>query len=217
MSIVVVVPVYQRPHRVQPLLASFTNSRSAARLLFVASPEDKPQLVALNGIDHLVLPARRRSGDWARKINYGYHNTSEEWIVCCGDDVHFHKGWDTAIIRESRKTKARVIGTSDMNPRADILGIYSPHPAVHRSYADELGSVDRPGEIMCELYDHNYPDRELAATAIHRGEWAFAKHAIIEHLHPCFSGLPNDRTYALGRRQFGRDGRLFRQRSKRWQ
>lgn len=218
MGIVVIVPVYRRAHRVEPLLASLVKSNPEdARILFVASPEDREELKALDGIDHLVMPSRRRSGDWAAKINHGYRNTTEEWIVCCGDDVDFHPRWDKQILKTAARTGARVIGTSDMNPKADEKGIYSPHPAVHRSYADELGTVDGPGLIMAEVYDHNYPDRELAATAIMRGEWAFARHAVLEHLHPCFHGQPVDATYRLGMRQFGRDTRIFRQRSRRWQ
>ncbi len=217
-DIVVVVPVYRRPHRVVPVVESFHRSiPTAARLLFVASPEDREELAALQGIDHLVTEQRRRMGDWATKINLGYRSTTEEWIVCCGDDVHFHPRWDHFLRCTARQTKARVIGTSDMNPRADAKGIYSPHPAVHRSYADELGTVDGPGQIMSEVYDHNYPDRELAATAIWRGEWAFCRRAVLEHLHPAFSSAPPDQTYRLGMRQFGRDGRLFRQRSRLWQ
>ncbi len=217
MSIVVVVPVYRRPHRIQPLLASFNASNSEARLLFVASPEDKEELVALDGHDHLVMEGRRRSGDWAAKINHGYRNSTEDWIVCCGDDVHFHPRWDHHILLKAQLTGARVIGTSDMNPAADRKGIYSPHPAIHRSYADQLGTVDGPGLIMCEQYDHNFPDRELAATAIQRGEWAFSRRAVLEHLHPAFSTMPTDATYKLGARQFGRDSRLFRQRTRLWQ
>ncbi len=217
-DIVVVVPVYRRPHRIEPLLASFAASNPKdARVLFVASPEDREELAALRGIDHLVTEGRRRMGDWASKINLGYRSTTEEWIVCCGDDVHFHAKWDRYILGMAELRHARVIGTSDMNPRADRAGIYSPHPAVHRSYADAYGTVDGPGAIMSEVYDHNYPDRELAATAIWRKEWAFAKRAILEHLHPAFSKTPPDSTYRLGMRQFGRDGRLFRQRSRMWQ
>jgi glycosyltransferase involved in cell wall biosynthesis len=217
MSIDVIVPVYRRAHRVQPLIQSFNATNPDAHLLFVASPEDREELAALEGIPHLVMPLRRRPGDWAAKINYGYRETTDEWILACGDDVHFHPKWDERILLCAERTGKRVIGTSDMNPRADDKGIYSPHPAVHRSYADELGTVDGPGEIMCERYDHNYPDRELAATAIARGEWAFCKRAILEHLHPAFSKTPPDATYRLGMRNFGRDGRLFRQRSKLWQ
>jgi glycosyltransferase involved in cell wall biosynthesis len=216
-SIVVIVPVYKRPHRVEPLVQSLEESGAKARLLFVASPEDKDELAALKGHDHLVTENRRRMGDWASKINLGYRNTTEDWIVCCGDDVHFHPKWDSHILLKAALTGARVIGTSDMNPRADSAGIYSPHPAVARSYADELGTVDGPGAIMFEGYDHNYPDRELAATAIWRKEWAFCRRAVLEHLHPAFSSAPPDATYRLGMRQFGRDGRMFRQRSRLWQ
>lgn len=217
MSIAVIVPVYKRPHRIQPLLESFNATNPDAHLLFVASPEDREEIAALQGIPHLVMPLRRRPGDWAAKINLGYRSTTDEWIVACGDDVHFHPRWDHHILLTHRLKKKRVIGTSDMNPRADVLGIYSPHPAIHRSYADDLGTIDRPGEIMCEAYDHNYPDRELAATAIWRGEWAFCKRAVLQHLHPAFNAGPTDATYRLGMRNFGRDGRLFRQRSRRWQ
>jgi hypothetical protein len=216
-SIAVIVPVYRRPHRVQPLLESFHATNPDAHILFVASPEDREELKALDGIPHLVMPDRRRSGDWARKVNHGYRSTDDEWILACGDDVNFGRRWDHYLMLWHERTGKRVIGTSDMNPRADAKGIYSPHPCIHRSYADELGSIDRPGEIMHEGYDHNYPDRELAATAIARGEWAFCKRAVLEHLHPAFSKTPPDATYRLGMRQFGRDGRLFRERSKRWQ
>lgn len=217
MSIVVAVPVYRRPHHVEPLVESFTASKARAKLLFVASPEDREQLAALEGTNHLVMPTRRRGGDWAAKINFAYRSTRQTWILCCGDDVHFHPGWDRALLATHKKTGARVIGTSDMNRHADKSGIYSPHPLVHRSYADELGTIDGPGQVMCELYDHNYPDRELAATAISRGEWAFCRDAVLEHLHPALkSGVPTDQVYRLGSRQMGMDGRLFRQRSKRW-
>lgn len=217
MSIAVIVPVYKRPQRVQPLLESFHATNPDAHLLFVASPEDRAELAALQDVPHLVMPLRRRPGDWAAKINLGYRSTTDEWILACGDDVHFHRRWDVALLRCATKTGARVIGTHDLNERAAATGIYSPHPAVHRSYADELGTVDGPGQIMFEGYDHNYPDRELAATAIFRGEWAFCRQAVLEHLHPALGSGKQDATYRLGMRQFGRDGRLFRQRSGLWQ
>ena len=217
MSIAVIVPVYKRPHRIHALLESFNATSPDAHILFVASPEDREELKALRDVPHLVMPGRRRPGDWAAKINMGYRHTQDEWILACGDDVAFGRKWDKALMLCAEKTGARVIGTHDMNERAAKAGIYSPHPAVHRSYADELGTVDAPGQIMCELYDHNYPDRELAATAIARGEWAFCRRAVLQHLHPALGKHPTDSTYRLGMRNFGRDGRLFRQRSVKWQ
>jgi hypothetical protein len=199
------------------LLASFNATMPDAHVLFVASPEDRAELAALEGIPHLVMPWRRRPGDWAAKINLGYRSTDDEWILACGDDVHFGRRWDKYLMTCAQKTGARVIGTHDLNERAAAAGIYSPHPVIHRSYADELGTVDGPGQIMFEGYDHNYPDRELAATAIARGEWAFCKRAVLQHLHPALGQGKTDSTYRLGMRNFGRDGRLFRQRSRLWQ
>lgn len=217
-EIVVLVPVYQRPYRVQPTVDSFLASEpTSARLLFIVSPEDKDERAALDGHPHLVMPHPRTRGDWARKINHGYRWTTEPWILCAADDIRFHPGWDRVLLDVAAHTGKRVIGTRDLNPHASGERIYSPHPLVARSYADELGTVDGPGRIFCELYDHNYPDRELAGTAIARDEWAFAKRAIIEHLHHGWTDTKMDRTYRLGLRNEARDRMLFEARRKQWQ
>lgn len=113
-------------------------------------------------------------------------------------------------------TGKRVLGTSDLNPNTNPDGIYSPHPLVARSYAEEWGTVDRKGHIFCEAYDHNYPDRELAATAIARGEWLFVPDAVIEHLHPGWTSTEADSTYRLGARRAQRDYNLYLRRHRLW-
>lgn len=215
-EIVVLVPVFQRPQNVYPLIASFDMSAAKhASLLFVASFNDRDELDALDGVPHLVVPWRRNRGDWAKKINYGYKHTTEPWILCAADDVRFHRGWDKAL-RRAMLTGKRVFGTEDLNPHANKDGIYSPHPLVARSYADEYGTVDGPGRIMCEQYHHNYPDRELSATAIARDEWLYVPDAIVEHLHPGWTGTENDATYRLGARFGQRDYNLYVRRHKLW-
>lgn len=199
-----------RPWRVQELIGSFEQSQpQSAYLLFIASPEDTKELEALNGVEHLVMPHRRGRGDWAKKINFGYRNTTAPWMLCGADDIHFRHGWDKALMRAVSGTGKRVLGTNDLNPHAHPQGIYSPHPLVARSYADELGTMDGPGAVVCEVYDHNYPDRELATTAIVRNEWSFVRNAVIEHLHPGWTGSRPDKTYRLGSRQIRRDSRIY--------
>lgn len=215
-DIVVLVPVYQRPHRVKPLTHSFWNSQPRnASLLFIASPEDTEQRQALLDTDHLVFPRRQGPGDWARKINYGYRHTVQPWILCAADDVHFHPGWDSCL-RRAMHTGKRVLGTEDLNPHANPQGIYSPHPLVARTYADERGTVDTKRAIVSEHYHHNYPDRELAATAIARDEWLFVPDAVIEHHHPGWTDTPLDDTYRLGALHGDRDYRLHQRRSRMW-
>lgn len=216
-DIVVLVPVYQRPERVPLLTESFAASRpKRASLVFLVSPEDKPERAAVAHMkNHLVVPFRRGRGDWARKINYGYKHTTEPWILCAADDIRFHQGWDTAL-RRAMLTGKRVLGTEDLNPHANKDGIYSPHPLVARTYADEYGTVDGPGRVFCEQYHHNYPDRELSATAIARDEWMFVPDAILEHMHPGWTGTEVDATYLLGARFGQRDYNLYVRRHRLW-
>lgn len=216
-EIVVLVPVFRRPQAIQPLIESFERSRPRqAEMLFIASPEDKEELAALADIPHLIVPYRRGPGDWAKKINHGYRNTTAPWILLGADDVRFRPGWDTCLRRAWKSSDKRVLGTSDLNPFANPAGIYSPHPLVARSYADEGATVDRSGEVVCERYWHNYPDRELAATAIVRNEWLFVPDAVIEHLHPGWTQTENDHTYRLGARHADRDYMLHLKRHRLW-
>ena len=216
--IVVLVPVYRRPHRVSSLIHSFLNSYPQnAALLFIASPEDKEQRDALDEHTslYLTLPGNRSRGDWARKINYGYKHTDAPWMLLGADDIHFKPGWDSAL-RRAAATGKRVLGTADLNPHANPAGIYSPHPLVARSYADDYGVIDAKRQVVSEAYDHNFPDRELAATAIARDEWLFVPDAVIEHLHPGWTDTPIDDTYRLGALQGDKDYRLHQKRSRLW-
>jgi glycosyltransferase involved in cell wall biosynthesis len=217
--IVVLVPVYKRPHRVSALIHSVRNSYPEnAELLFIASPEDREQRDALEEHTdlYLVMPGNRTRGDWARKINYGYKHTDHPWMLLAADDIHFRPGWDTCLRRAAGRSGKHVLGTADLNPHANPDGIYSPHPLVSREYADQQGTVDRKKLVVSEAYDHNYPDRELSATAIARGEWLFVPDAVIEHLHPGWTNTPNDDTYRLGALHGDRDYRLHQKRSRLW-
>lgn len=92
-------------------------------------------------------------------------------------------------------TGAGVIGTNDLgNPRV-LAGRHSTHPLVSRRYANEMGTLDGPGQVVAEVYDHQYCDDELVLTAQRRAEWAFAREAVVEHLHPFFGKAEMDATY----------------------
>jgi hypothetical protein len=217
--IVVLVPVYQRPHRVSAVIDSYAGSfPQNTTLLFIASPDDTEELEALKDSNALYLTMRERRGrgDWARKINHGYKHTDHPWMLLGADDIHFKPGWDTCLRRAAGRSGKRVLGTADLNPHANPDGIYSPHPLVSRDYADQWGTVDTKRQVVSEAYDHNYPDRELAATAIARDEWLFVPDAVIEHLHPGWTDTPVDDTYRLGARNGDRDYRLHQKRSRLW-
>jgi glycosyltransferase involved in cell wall biosynthesis len=213
-KVVILVPVLRRPHRAAPLVESIRAATPEPhRVLFVGSPDDTEELEACRatGADLLTLPGSRAPGDWARKINLGYRCSTEPLMLLAGDDLVFHPGWLPAVLRAAA-TGVGVVGTNDLaNPRV-TRGDHSTHPVVCRWYADEHGTVDGPGRVVAECYDHNFVDDELVATARSRSEWAFAPTAHVEHRHPTWATAEDDEVYRLGRAGFRRDRDLFYER-----
>jgi hypothetical protein len=216
---VVLCPVLRRPHRVQPLAASLEAScpDGAARLVFIATEGDDAEIDAVRatGCDLLILPGPHQPGDFSRKINWGYRHTTEPLMLLCGDDVTFHPGWLEAAAGLVCGP-VQVVGTNDLsNPRV-LKGLHSTHPVVARRYADEQGTIDGPGAVLTELYQHNYCDDELIGTAKKRKAWGFARDSIVEHFHPYHHKAQDDEVYRIGRSGMAADRALFRQREHLW-
>lgn len=241
-DLVVLIPVLGRPHRVEPVYKAFKRTVPSARILFIADWDDEEEWCAIDKL--LPMPARPTSepiycgwqGDqcmaltppatWPKKINAGYHATTEPFLFLGADDIEPHPGWYEAA-QAKMKPGIGVVGTNDLaNPRV-IAGHHSTHMLVRRSYVEEFGTIDEPGKIVHEGYFSDYADDELVQTAIHRGAYAHAHDSVVEHLH-CLVGTvwnPNDRpgkladdaTYALGRSQSGVGRYVFRQRRRLWE
>lgn len=214
----IVIPVLGRPERVAPLLESLRGSQRDAELrpLFIATEGDRREIAALEaaeGAPFEVLLGPRRPGDYARKINMGVAVTTEHWIFTAADDLCFCPGWADEAIRVARARRKRVVGTNDMGNRRTITGQHSTHTLVHRSYV-ELGTVDEPGKLLHEGYDHNFVDDEFIQTATLRREYVAAKHSHVEHLHPAWGKGEGDRTYTLGMERFEQDRAHFRARQR---
>lgn len=223
--IAVLVPVLSRPHRVAPLLESFRKATAPgdAALYFVAQRSDQEELDAIAdavGIesDKAVCRATAILVDdidrsWARKINRGFEETSEPWMLLGADDLAFHTGWVDSV-RGMLRTHAGVIGTNDLGNSSTMSGRSSTHPFVRRSYATVFGTIDERGKILHEGYDHNFPDSELVETAKTRGLYAHARNCVIEHLHPLWGKGQTDRIYQLGQRNWKADQALFMKRCR---
>lgn len=230
MSVSVLVPVLGRPQNAQPLLTSLRESGSLAELVFIVSARDLEQLDAcriavaldrakVSGELSSVIVAGHDPGghDYPRKMNLAFGKTTSEWVLLGSDDIEFTAGWDTMMVRAGEKTGKAVIGSNDKANRLVQKGLFSTHALVSRRYVDELGaSLDGPGVLVSEAYDHNFCDRELAALAKARDLWLFIPQAVIRHRHPAFGSAPQDATYLKGRETFLADQALFWQRAERW-
>lgn len=215
-DLVILVPMLGRPHRVAPLLESIQSTTPGARVLFLLTCNDHPVIREVCGTDAEWIDIPYHPvGDYARKINTGYRETTEPLIFMGADDLLFHPGW----IEEVRKCLTEgvgVVGTNDLgNPRVTSGG-HSTHSIVTRWYVDKCGLIDRPGAVLYEGYLHEYIDDELVETAKHRGMWTMAIDAHVEHLHPNWGKAPLDPLYRQQQNRMTRGRNLYLTRRRLW-
>lgn len=218
-SLLIVVPVLGRPHRVQPLLHSALScSPPGTRVLFIPTPGDRGEIAALeaHGAEFLVAPAHWRLGDFARKTNFAISETKEQYILSAADDLDFRPGWFEAAVRLFSVKGVGVVGTNDLGHERVTSGRHATHNLVSREYVETYGTIDEQGKLYHEGYTHSFCDDELVGTAKSRGAWVFAEGAVIRHMHPDFKTAPPDKIYQMGRRFFTKDRQLFRRRQRMW-
>lgn len=214
-ALVILVPMLGRPHRVDPLLDSIEEATPAARVLFLTTPCDTAVTDAIDrrGAERLEVAYRSR-GDYARKINAGHQRTTEPLLFLAACDLHFHRGWFEACL-QVMSAGVGVVGTNDLTNRRTMSGAHSTHSLVARWYAD-LGLIDGTPGVLHEGYPHEFVDDELVGTAKHRGAWAHAVDAHVEHLHPMGGKAPMDDLYAAQRDRMARGRREFARRRRLW-
>lgn len=215
-DLVILVPMLGRPHRVRPLLTSIVETTPGARVLWLLSDGDRKVHRAVRevGGEILSLPFRP-VGDYAVKINSGYRHTTEPLMFLGADDLKFHPGWYEAACAHLRPGIG-VVGTNDLGSPRVVRGEHATHSLVTREYTDRYGTIDQPGAILHEAYAHEWVDDEFVETAKHRGAWAFAADAHVEHLHPNWGKNSEDRLYAQqqARMRYGRP--IYERRRKLW-
>lgn len=214
MSVVLLIPVLDRPRNVEPLLDTIEFG-GGHRAVFLSSPGDVAEQTELSrcGAEWLEVPFAPADGDYARKINWGVTQTTEEWVFLAADDLLFHEGWFDKAMAHVR-AKHGVVGTNDLGQPRSIAGTHSTHTLVRRAYIEKYGTVDEKGKVLCELYPHEFCDDELVATAKRRGAWVHAGDSIVEHLHPHWGKAPTDYLYDRFDDRMRRGRRIWDQRRR---
>ena len=213
----VVIPVLRRPHRVAPLLESLIDSRQPCWPLFVCTNGDAEEIEAVRqtGMAYLVIPPNER-GDYACKIQAGFEHTSDPFIFTGADDLNFHKGWLEAALRCMEDPAIGVVGTNDLGNSRVMEGRHSTHSLVRRTYVEQHGTIDQPGQVLHPGYWHEYVDDELVQTAKVRKAWAFAEDSVVEHLHPNWGKSDMDPLYDEQYTRMIVDKPLFKRRRHLW-
>ena len=213
------VPVLGRPANVARLLRSLRSASSVPHsVLFIVSPRDRAEQAAVKqaGVPYHQVSWPPGRGDWARKLERGRELTSEPLLLLAADDLHFHPGWDTALLRDWRRYDVGVLGTNDLGNPLVKRGMHSTHPCVVREYADCHGTIDNKELMLHPGYDHQWADNELVETAMSRGCWRFCWDSVVEHLHPAWGKAMRDQTYDKANREQKADRRMFLVRRRLW-
>lgn len=202
----------------RPLLRSLKEATQFPyKVFFICSKGDAAEIKACRetSATTFVVPWEPGHGDFAKKINWLFPQTDAPWIFQAADDLKFHHGWDVQAMRVGDRRKAGVIGTNDMGNPLVRRGGHSTHTFISRHYIAEYGGTfDDTGLVFCELYDHQYCDNEFVQTAIRRGQWAFSKRSMVEHLHPHWRKSAMDETYEKATRSTLHDQKLYMRRMK---
>lgn len=211
MSVVVLVPVLGRPHRVLPTLRSLAATAPGAHVLFIADPDDRAEIAAVTAAG---APLLITEGSYARKINRGVAHTTERLIFLGADDLEFYPGWLEACTAHI-DAGAQVVGVNDLCAARTQAGQHATHFLMTRDYAEAATIDGTPGPLF-EGYDHSCVDDELVEVARHRGVLVIDPSIVVEHLHPDAGKAPTDETYRKGRAQIRADRRILRSRRHLW-
>jgi hypothetical protein len=207
LSTAILIPVLDRPHRVEPLVANIADATPEPHtILFAAS--DQP---TIDELDRLGINYLRDDGDsWPNRINRLFHATTDPYVFLGADDVSFHSGW----LSEALKAMAEVDGVVAVS---DLFNPYGTLALVSRRYiTEESGCVDTPGVVVHGGYRHNYSDTELFSVARARGRHAYCAESIVEHFHPSAGKAPMDGTYQIGFDHEMADRVLYASREPMW-
>lgn len=208
----VLIPVLGRPQRVAPLVENLSSSTAVPyRLVFLCSEGDEAEIEEVRGAgaEFRLGAWPPANGQYAKKINLGYRETDNPWLLLGADDIHFYMGW-AEIALAAAGDRFHVVAFNDKMNYFVRQGLLATHSLIRRSYVDDPGaSIDGPGVIYHEGYSHNFVDCELSLLARNRGVFKFVRGATLEHLHPLAKRAQMDSTYEAGLADFAADRDLF--------
>jgi hypothetical protein len=213
-TVAILVPVLDRPHRVEPLLASIAEATDDYRVMFAAS--DQPTIDVLDRVGATyITDAGGDEGSYPKRINRLFNKSNEPYVFLGADDLSFRPGWfqEAARVMDTLPNSSGVVAINDLHNMAGV------HFLVSRGYIAEFGGTgdNVPGVVMCEALRHCYVDDECREVARSRGRFAFAKDAVVEHLHVGAGKSPDDSTYRLGGSFMARDRDIYISRGHLWQ
>lgn len=219
----ILIPVLRRPQNAERQVQNIVDATEPGfEVVFISTIGDALQVEECKRlarehsfVRHFTIPPQN-GGDYAKKINHAFLETDAPWIFTGADDLNFHPGWFEACRVAYAATGCSVIGTQDLGNRRVLRGDHSTHSLVRRHYVEAYGTIDERGKVLHEGYPHEFVDDEFVETARARGEFVFAHHAVVEHLHPLWGKAPSDELYDQHVRRMAHGRRVYNKRKRLW-
>ena len=208
--VAILVPILNRPHRIEPLLANIHEATPEPHSVYFAASDQ----ASIDELDRLGATYIRDDGDtYANRINALAAQCNESYYFLAADDYQFHAGWFPNIMRvmDQFSNSSGVVVANDLYNAAGTAFL------VAKSYVQEFGAViDEPGHVLASPYVHSFVDDELRETAKHHGRFARSTDSIVEHLHYGNGKAPHDDTYAKGEASMSQGREMFTSRAHLW-
>lgn len=218
----IIIPSYGRADRAMRVWANVSaNTVVEHKVHFVV------ERFELGAYDEALQPAGRdvyvwqntRSPNYAGAVNTAATLTDLPNLFLAADDLTFHRGWDTAVLKVMDAAEhIKVVGTNDLLNTYVLAGHHATHYLISRDYLEDPGGcIDGdPGHVLFEGYSHNYSDTEFIGTAKARAVFAPCLDSVVEHNHFTVGKSEKDDTYAKGYEKIDEDSRLYTSRQPLW-
>ena len=183
MSVAIIIPTLGRPHILEEQVEHLLNTAGClVNIHFVVDAEDAESIDVIIGIRKhrpMVHMITTRENGVGRCFEFGYQNTTEDFVLTVGDDMRFPQDWVKTALEEIGDKG--VLAIADENSGSWCVFM------VRRSYCEEHSCVnDRPNTMFNVDYDR-IADSEMVFTMQARGHLAYASF-FVDHRNPLFYG-----------------------------
>ncbi len=206
-NVAILIPL-MRAHKIAPLVQNISETTSDYRVIVAATGE-----CADACRDLPVTLLEDNGGTWPQRMNAMYRISNEKFIMTGADDILFMSGWFEAAVRmmATFPNECGVVGINDCyNPIGN-------HFLMARDYIETFGgAMNEPGVPVCELYEHQYCDDDIRATATFHGRYAMCLDSRIDHQHVGAGKAPMDEIYQKGESTAAQGYAVFQSRAHLW-
>jgi len=183
MSVALLVPTYQRSKTLEATTKHLIESCGfPSTIYYIVDENDQlsidvvTKIMKDNSCVKLLKTIERGVG---RCFEFGYHATTEDFVVTVGDDMLFPDGWLQIAMNEIKDKGVFAIADENSGSWCVFL--------VRRSYVQEKSCVvNRPNAMFNVDYDR-IADSEMVFTLQERGDIAYATF-FVDHRNPLFYG-----------------------------